>query len=327
MQRIYQSGHKVDQYRIIQLLALKEDAQFYLAQDWQAYRQVVLKFPLDGAIGGRAIFERFQQEAKIGRTLDHPSFQRTLAFVNNEQGYYLVLEALSGKTLREILVERTPDLLPVSEVLSTILQVCAALASLHEQGVLHGNIKPEHIILLETGHIKITDLGLAQRVKSHTLWFPRFFPTGTPDYLPPERWWGCTGSVQSDIYAVGILLYELLCGHPPFGRMITYSLLVPQLAFDPPDIYQACHDLKPQLATMVMRAIRREPRKRYARMQELLTDLKHLDQITPVPYLPDPPLIGGKYRLLLFLFLLTLIVIGALIVCGMTAQLVYAELS
>lgn len=232
-----------------------------------------------------------------------------------------MLEYLRGRTLRAAMQEHAPELLPTTEVIRILLHVCAALTYAHEHGVIHRDIKPEHIMLLEHGEVKLLDFGIAVlEGERRARWRGFSSPIGTPDYMAPELWSGTPGSVQSDMYAVGVVFYELLCGRTPFEEHDGFALVTRQIAHDPPGILEFHPALAPVLATVVMRAVRRDPGKRYASMRDLLHDLGHLDEVTAVNYIPDPPKIGGRYRQVMRIALIVLIVCLALIAFGMFAQ-------
>jgi serine/threonine protein kinase len=284
----------------------------YLAQDRRMLQEVVLKFPHDDVIGGAAVFARYQREAEIGRRLNHPRIQRHLNRGEERSTEYLVLEYLPGRTLRAVMKAYAPKLLPTTEVIRILLQVGEALAYTHEHGVIHRDIKPENIMLLENGKVKLLDFGIAVlEGERRARWQGFSSPVGTPDYMAPELWSGTPGSVQSDIYAVGVVLYELLCGRTPFEEHDGFALVTRHISHDPPEILEFHPALSPALATVAMRAVRRDPGKRYASMRGLLYDLDHLDEVTAVNYIPDPPKIGGRYRQVMRI---------ALIAFGMLAQ-------
>ena len=124
----------------------------------------------------------------------------------------------------------------------------------------------------------------------------------------------------SDIYAVGVILYEMFCGPRPVEDADGFTIINQHIAYDPPDILRLNPTLPPALATVIMRAIRRNPAKRYASMQDLLNDLSNLDQVTPEDYVPDRPLFGGPYRQALQVSLIILLIMVAIIVFGFLAQ-------
>jgi eukaryotic-like serine/threonine-protein kinase len=138
--------------------------------------------------------------------------------------------------------------------------------------------------------------------------------------MAPERLWGEPGSVQSDIYAVGVVLYELLCGRTPFEEHDGFALVTSHLSHDPPGILELDPTLSPALATVVMRTIRRDAGTRYVCMQDLLHDLSHLEDVIPVDYVPDPPKIGGRYRQVIRIALIVLVVCLCIVAFGVFAQ-------
>jgi len=321
MPTIYQPGQRIDHYEIIRLLGRGGSSRVYLVQDRHVLQQVILKFLDDDMIGGAAAFERFKQEAEIGNRLSHPNIQRHLNSGEQRSMEYLVLEYLRGRTLRAVMKEYAPELLPTKEVIRILLHVCAALTYAHEHGVIHRDIKPENIMLLESGEVKLLDFGIAiLEGERRARWRGFSSPVGTPDYMAPELWSGTPGSVQSDIYAVGIVLYELLCGRTPFEEHDGFALVTRHISHDPPGILEFNPALSPALATVAMRAVRRDPGKRYASMQDLLHDLGHLDEVTAVNYIPDPPKIGGRYRQVIRIALIVLVVCLAIIAFGMFAR-------
>jgi len=321
MPRIYQPGQRIDHYEIIHLLARGAASRVFLAQDLRVLQQVVLKFPDDDVIGGAAVFARYKREAEIGNCLEHPAIVRHLNRGEQRSTEYLVLEYLQGRTLRTVMKESAPELLLTTEVLRILLRVSEALVYAHEHGVIHRDIKPENIMLLDTGEIKLLDFGIALvEGERRARWRRDASLIGTPDYMSPERLWGEPGSVQSDIYAVGVMLYELLCGRTPFEEHDGFELITRHISHDPPGILEFNPALLPALATVVMRAVRRDPDRRYTCMRDLLDDLSHLEDVTPITYIPDPPKIGGRYRQVIRIALIVLVVCLGIIAFGMFAQ-------
>jgi eukaryotic-like serine/threonine-protein kinase len=321
MPTIYTTGKRIDHYQIMRPLGRGGASHVYLAQDWHVLQEVVLKFPDDAVIGGAAVFERYKREAQIGRRLNHPYIQRHLNQDERRSAEYLVLEYMRGRTLRIVVEQCAPGILPTGEVLRMLIQVCSALAYAHEHGVIHRDIKPENIMLLENGDIKIFDFGIALlEGERHRTWRGFSSPIGTPDYMAPERLLGERGDGRADIYAVGVVLYELLCGRTPFAEEDGFVLITRHISHDSPCILQFNPILSPALATVVMRAIRRDPEKRYACMQDLLYDLQHLDKVTVVNYIADPPRIGGRYRQAIRIALIVLIVCLCIVAFGVLAQ-------
>ncbi len=321
MPAIYTTGARIDHYQILRQLGRGGASHVYLVQDWHAVQEVVLKFPDDDVIGGAAVFERYKREAEIGKRLSHPSIQRHLHQGEQRSAEYLVLEYMPGRTLREALQQRAPEMLPTVEVLHILIQVCSALAYAHEHGVIHRDIKPENIMLLENGDSKIFDFGIALLDGEHSSrWLGFASPIGTPDYMAPERLLGEPGDRRADIYSVGVVLYELLCGRTPFEEQDGFALVTQHISHDPPSVLQFNALVSPALATIVMRAIRRDQQKRYACMQDLLYDLQHLDSVTVVTYVVDQPRIGGRYLQVIRIALIVLMVCVSIVAFGLLAQ-------
>ena len=325
----YPPGKLIDHYMIIRTLGQGIANHVYLAHDLTSQQKVILKCPREDVIGGAAIFEAYRQETKIGKLLHHPSFQCLLNQDEPRQEEYLVLEYIPGRALRKVLREYPHSIMPAEKGVRFLLPICSALAYAHAHGVIHRDVKPENILLGDDGSIRLLDFGISlckdkqSHAKRWKLRLPFADVVGTPSYMPPERLRGEEGDERSDIYAVGVILYEMSCGHTPFEDADGFTIINQQIAYDPPDILRLNPTLAPALATVIMRAIRRNPAKRYASMQDLLNDLSHLDQVTPEDYVPDRPLFGGRYRQALQVSLIILVIIVAIIAFGFLAQLLH----
>src|SRR2546426_12409274 len=290
MPTIYTPGERIDHYEIIRLLGHGGMNYVYLAEDVLNQQKVVLKFPNDDLIGNVAIFERYKREAEIGSRINHPHVQRLLNTGEKRSDHYLVMEYIQGRSLREVLEERAPNLLPTEEATRIIIQVCNALAYAHERGVFHRDIKPENIMILDNGDIKIIDFGVALLEGARRVtWRGLSGTVGTPDYMAPEQLRGGRGTASSDIYAVGVVLFEMLSGRVPFEGENVFAIMNQHASQDPPSMLQFNPTLAPALATVVMRAIRRDEDKRYKSINDLLHVLRHLDKVTPSEYKPDTP--------------------------------------
>jgi serine/threonine-protein kinase len=258
--------------------------------------------------------------------LDHAALQHHLNQGETRQEEYLVLEYLHGHTLRQALLERNNAPMEPAEAIRLLLPVCEGLIYAHKQGVMHRDVKPENILLLDTGEVKLMDFGIALlKTRPQRRFTFRLLPSpiGTPTYMSPERLAGEPGDERADIYAMGIVLYELLCGQPPFLEQDEFSFINEHLSHDPPSLLQRNPDLPPALVAVVMRAIRRDPAKRYLTMEDMVHDLCHLHEVTPLDYVPDPPQTGGRYRYVIRIGLVVLGVILLIIAFGLLAQLAH----
>lgn len=321
MTTLYSSGTQIDHYEIIQKLGHGGMSHVYLALDQEDQRRVVLKFPNDDLIGDIGVFERYRREAEIGSRLNHPHIQHLLKSGEKRSTDYLVVEYLAGQTLRELLTARGGVLLPLDEALRIVEQICEALAYCHEHGVFHRDIKPENIIVLADGNVKIIDFGIALLEGARRVtWRGLSSTVGTPDYMSPEQLRGERGTAAADIYAVGMLLYELLCGRTPFEGENIFAIINQHVSQDPPSILQFNPQIAPELATVVMHAIRRDPEKRYKSVNALLADLRNLAEVQPVPYQPDKPRTGGKARTAIIVTLVIIAICLVIIAFGFLAQ-------
>ena len=314
MTTTYTPGTLVDHYEIIRMLGHGGMNRVYLARDVSNQQEVVLKFPNDDLIGNIAVFERYKREAEIGNRLHHQHVQQLLNTGEKRSEEYLVVEFIKGQTLRAVLEEHARNPLPVGEAIRITLQICDALAYCHEQGIFHRDIKPENIMVQEDGNIKIIDFGIALLEGARRVtWRGLSETVGTPDYMSPEQLKGERGMASSDIYAVGVMLYEMLCGHTPFEGENIFAIMNQHVSQDPPSILLMNPQLSPALATVVMRAIRRDPDKRYKSMSDLLYDLRNLEEVKPVPYVPETPRLNQSGRTAI---LATLIIIAIFLLIG-----------
>ena len=321
MSTTYTPGERIDHYEIIRMLGHGGMNHVYLAQDLLNSQKVVLKFPNDDLFGNVAVFERYKREGEIGSRLSHPYIQRLLNTDEERCEHYLVTEYIQGRTLRAVLEEHAPSPLPPQEAIRIIIQVCEAMAYAHEHGVFHRDIKPENIMLLDNGDIKIIDFGVALLEGARRVtWRGLSGTVGTPDYMAPEQLRGGRGTASSDIYAVGAILYEMLCGRVPFEGENVFAIMNQHASQDPPSILQFDPTLSPALATVVMRAIRRDPDKRYKSINDLLYDLRHLDKVKPAEYKPDTPQAHVMQQPVTLVILVTIAFCLAIIALGFLVQ-------
>jgi serine/threonine protein kinase len=321
MQGVYTPGTRVDHYEVIRMLGHGGMSHVYLARDLRNQQMVVLKFPNSDLIGNVAVFERYKREAEIGHRINHPYVQQLLNVDEKRSEDYLVVEYIKGRSLRELLEERAPEPLPLAEALRIAIQICEALAYCHERGVFHRDIKPENIMIQENGDIKIIDFGVALLEGARRVtWRGLSSTVGTPDYMSPEQLKGERGTARSDIYAVGIILYEMLCGRTPFEGENVFAIMNQHVSQDPPSVRKYNPQISPELETVVMRAIRRDPQKRYQSMQELLHDLRNLEEVKPVPYTPEPPRLNQTGRMVLIASVLIIAISLSIIAFGFLIQ-------
>ena len=321
MTTAYTPGTQVDHYEIIRMLGHGGMNRVYLARDVSNQQEVVLKFPNDDLIGDIAVFERFRREAEIGNRLHHPHVQQLLNADEKRSEEYLVVEYIKGQTLRTLLEEYAPDPLPVAEAIRITVQICDALVSSHQKGIFHRDIKPENIMIQEDGNVKIIDFGIALLEGARRVtWRGLSSTVGTPDYMSPEQLKGERGMASSDIYAVGVMLYEMLCGQTPFEGENIFAIMNQHVSQDPPSILLKNPHISSALATVVMRAIRRDRDKRYQSMSDFLHDLLNLEEVKPVPYKPETPTLNRSGRTVIMATLVIIAICLAIIALGFLVQ-------
>jgi serine/threonine-protein kinase len=324
MSATYVPGAQIDHYEIIRMLGHGGMNRVYLARDMLNQQEVVLKFPNDDLIGDVAVFERYRREAEIGTRVKHPYVQHLLNTDEKRSQDYLVMEYIKGRTLRAVIEDYAPNPLPVAEAKRITSQMGDALKYCHEHGVFHRDIKPENIMVQENGDIKIIDFGVALLEGARRVtWRGLSGTVGTPDYMSPEQLKGERGAAGSDIYAVGIILYEMLCGKTPFDGENVFAVMNQHVSQDPPSILDFNPQLPPELATVVMKAIRRDPHKRYQHIEDLLHDLCNLEKVEPVPYTPEAPAMNRSGRMVMMATLIIIAICLAIIAFGFLVQFLH----
>jgi serine/threonine-protein kinase len=191
---------------------------------------------------------------------------------------YMVIEWVDGRLLRSILNQ--DGKLPIDRAIKLALAICDALDYMHKHGVVHRDLKPENIMVDEQDRIKLIDFGIAMKEDARRLTFAGPSPLlGTPDYISPEQVKGQRGDQRSDIYALGIMFYEMLTGQPPFSGPNPLAVMNERLLVDPKPARKVRPEITPQLQEILNRALEREPRHRYATASEMAWELEHQEQV------------------------------------------------
>ncbi len=270
-------GDTLDHYRIDAAIARGGMSVLYKATDLNSGRQVAIKVPHAEMEADPVLFERFKREEEIGQLLDHPGVVKTF---NSEQRsrLYMVVEWVDGRLLRSILNEEKK--LPVERAVKIALGICDALDYMHKRGIVHRDLKPENVMVDENDNIKLIDFGIAMKEDARRLTFVNLSATlGTPDYISPEQVKGQRGDQRSDIYAVGVMLYEMLTGRVPFVGPNPLVVMNERLITEPPSPRALNSEISPELEEILYRALEREPRHRYATASEMTWDLENEEQV------------------------------------------------
>ncbi len=273
-----QVGDQFDHFEIQAHLARGGMSDIYRAYDLVTAREVILKIPDPTLIGDPAQYERFQRELEVMQTLRHPVIQKGLGSGQYNRSPYLVTEPVDGKSLRALVDERAP--LPPAEAVALIRRVAEGLAYCHDQGVVHRDLKPENILIAVTGQPVIMDFGLALTKGSQRVTYANLSSTaGTPEYMAPEQVEGNRGDPRTDLYALGVMLYELLAGQPPFHGDSALAVMAQHLQRPAPRLDRQRAGISPQLAAVVARCLQRDPDRRYPDLRAFIADLDHLDTV------------------------------------------------
>ncbi len=270
-------GDQLDHYRIGNLVARSGMASIYRAADVRDGREVAIKIPHPEVESDPALYDRFKREEEIGKTLDHPGVMKVFVDDNRSQ-VYMVMEWVEGRLLRKILDEQHK--LPTDRTIRLTLRILDALGYIHARGVVHRDLKPENIMVDENDAIKIIDFGIAGSAKSRRLTFAKLSQTmGTPDYISPEQVKGKRGDARSDLYALGVMLYEMLTGKVPFTGENPFVIMNDRLLNNPIPPREVDPTITPQLQEVIYRALERDPKNRYPNARDFAWDLEHLDQV------------------------------------------------
>jgi eukaryotic-like serine/threonine-protein kinase len=271
-----EAGSQIDSYRIEQLVSRSGMTSVYQAIDLRNNRQVALKIPHSCMEADALSFDRFQREAKIGEKLHHP---RVMGVFDGEERsrVYMVMEWCEGRPLRQILDE---GVLPQQRSIHIAVQVLDALDYIHAHGIVHRALKPENILVDAKDNIKLIDFGVASDSSARRLTYANLTATlGTPKYISPEQVKGKRGDGRSDLYAMGVMLYEMLSGKVPFSGPSPLAVMNSRLLDHPipPSVANPC--ISPQMQEVLYRALERDPKNRYAKAHAFAWDLEHLDQV------------------------------------------------
>ncbi len=271
-----QPGTELDFYRIESPVARSGMASIFKAIDTRDGRTVALKIPHPDMEADPILFDRFQREAGIGEKLDHPMVMRVYGGEKRSR-IYMVMEWCQGRLLRQILDEGR---IPQERALRIAAGVLDALDYIHTHGVVHRDLKPENIMVDENDHIKLIDFGIASDAAARRLTYANFTATlGTPNYISPEQVKGKRGDARSDLFSMGVILYEMLTGKLPFSGPTPMAAMNDRLLNYPVPPCVADPSVSPQLQEVIYRALERDPRNRYATAHEFKHDLEHLDQV------------------------------------------------
>ena len=261
-------------YRIIRKLGAGGMANVYLAEDQELGRRVAIKILDDRHAADDSFIERFRREAKNAAGLSHPNIVSIYDRGEAEGTYYIAMEYLSGRSLKELIVGRGPT--PIRIAIDYTRQILAALGFAHRNGIVHRDIKPHNVVVDADGRLKVTDFGIARSGASQMTEVGSII--GTAQYLSPEQARGAPVDQRSDVYSVGIVLYEMLTGTVPFTGDTPLEIAMKHLSEIPVPPSEVRSDVPEDLDLVVLRALAKDPEDRYQTAEEMDADLARIQR-------------------------------------------------
>lgn len=277
------NGTEISHYRIVEPIGVGGMGEVYLADDLRLNRQVALKILPELMLADRDRLRRFQREADVVSALNHPNILTIFEFGTEGNVHLFASEYVKGETLRDRLKRGR---MSVSESLDIAVQVTSALIAAHEAGVVHRDIKPENIMIRNDGYVKVLDFGLAKQTESNPA--SEFAATrmqlvsqpglimGTVAYMSPEQVRARPVDARTDIFSLGVVLYEMLTGASPFTGETTTDVIAATIQIEPPPISQLNKRAPAEIDAIVFRALKKDRLERYQTADEMAADLKAL---------------------------------------------------
>jgi serine/threonine protein kinase len=301
-------GQQLGQYEIIALLGEGGMATVYRARQGSIRRDVAVKViePRLARMGD--FIKRFEREAQTVASLSHPHILKVFDYGQQGDLVYLVMELLTGGSLAALIRQGPLEPAPTTRLID---QIASALDYAHQRGVIHRDLKPQNVLLDEAGNALLTDFGIAKILRQTTVLTQSGAAMGTPAYMSPEQWRGERIDHRTDIYALGVMLFEMLAGQLPFNAETPYSMMHMHVYEPPPPIHNVRPDLPPGVEQVLNQALAKDRDQRFALAGELASNLKAAlsgkelpvsapaDQAT-LPETPAPaigkPTVPGRHR-------------------------------
>lgn len=274
-------------YQLTSLLGKGGMAFVYKARDQMLERDVAIKLLRDDYSQSPAFLERFRQEAKAAANLSHPNIVTVHDFGMDQGQIYIVMEYVPGTDLKTLIQKRgrfRPE-----EALPLLIQACAGIGYAHRAGLVHCDVKPQNMLVTPDGRLKVTDFGIARALatirpdeQNDVVW-------GSPQYFSPEQAAGAAPSPASDVYSLGVVMYEMLTGSLPFQATSATHLARLHLNVEPPPLTEMVPDISPTLERILTKVLSKEPSQRYRTADQLGRVLMNFGEVRKAPALALTP--------------------------------------
>ena len=272
MNNMIVKGQKInDRYQIIKSIGEGGMANVYLALDTILDRNVAVKVLRGDLAHDEKFVRRFQREALAASSLSHPNIVEVYDVGEDNGNYYIVMEYIEGRQLKQLLKKR--EKLTLTEAIDIMMQVTDGMSTAHDAYIIHRDIKPQNIMILDNGMVKITDFGIAMAMNSTQLTQTNSV-MGSVHYLPPEQANGKSATLQSDVYSMGMLMYELISGKLPYKGDNAVEIALKHLKEPFPSIREKMPEIPQSVENIILKATAKNPKNRYSDAREMFNDLR-----------------------------------------------------
>ena len=300
---------EIDNYEILSKIASGGMANVYLARDTRTGIQVAIKLLKDEVSDKEKIYERFSQEGLLN--LNHPNIVKILDAGVYDNTPYIVMEYIEGRDLEDLIKAKTK--LPINEALSIFTQLLSALSYVHSLGIIHRDIKPKNILIDKSGTVKLTDFGIAKSIYSHVKTSTGGY-LGAPAYSSPEQMDSLAIDNRSDIYSLGITLYEMLAGVTPFSSTSILSLIKEKFTGKYKSVETYRSDVPPHIISVIEKCIAVNPKDRFNSISEIMTALSKYENNKTVIREAEPKSGRSNKKLVSVFSIITVIIFAAIII-------------
>ena len=265
-------GHMINErYQIIRMIGEGGMANVYLAYDTILDRNVAVKLLRGDLADDEKFVRRFQREAISASSLNHPNIVEMYDVGEDDGKYFIVMEFVEGKTLKSLIKRR--GCLTIPEVIDIMLQLTSGIACAHDSYIIHRDIKPQNVLILDDGRVKITDFGIAMALNQAELTQTNSV-MGSVHYLPPEQASGQGSTIKSDIYSLGILMFELLTGKIPYKGDNAVEIALKHMKEPIPSVREFKESIPQSVENIILKASAKNPKNRYNSVSEMYEDIR-----------------------------------------------------